>query len=78
MKGPHALAGGSEGYCAVEDSVEESRNSWLSEKIRQCGEIVGATVHNCERGWGSLVQVAQENDSHYRSVANMQEVERGE
>lgn len=66
----HASAGESEGHDATGDSLEESCSSWLSEKIRQCGEIVGVTVHNCERGWDSIVQFAQEEDSLHRAGAH--------
>lgn len=27
--------------------------SWLADRIRQCGEQVGATVNSCEEGWDS-------------------------
>lgn len=55
-------AGGSDGFWSRGDYFEEPRTSWVSEKIKQCGKIVGATVNNCERGRDSLVQFASERD----------------
>lgn len=46
LPGSHIRASGSDRHCSIGDSFEEYRNSWLSEKIRQCGEIVGVTVNN--------------------------------
>lgn len=36
-----------------------SQNQWISHKMVHCGQIVGISVENRERGWDSLVAFAQ-------------------
>lgn len=37
---------------------DDGLNPWLSQKIRQCGEVVGITVDNNKAGWESLLAFA--------------------
>lgn len=64
------------GLATKRGSVEESCISWLSVKIRQCGEIVGVTVHNCEMGWDSVLQYAQEGKPCHRASTGTQVAEK--
>ena len=41
---------------------DEYLNPWLSQKVRQCGEVVGITVDNNKGGWESLLAFAHDRD----------------
>lgn len=49
--------------CHIEEkSWEDQQKSWLSTKIRQCGEVVNIFVNESEWGWDSLVEFAKERE----------------
>lgn len=36
---------------------EDTNNSWLTEKIRECGEMVGISIDKHKGGWDNLIVV---------------------
>lgn len=51
---------------------------WISQKIRQCGQVVGISMENCNGGWHSLVafgkERVQQNNGHIASCKSKQRV----
>lgn len=48
--------------CLERGSSGSFNYSWLSEKIKQCGEVLGVTVCDCVGGWNSVIHFAQERE----------------
>ncbi|XXG77015.1 hypothetical protein AAC387_Pa08g1253 [Persea americana] len=50
----------------------QSQNTWLSQKIRQCGEVVGISFDNNQSGWQSLFAFAHGRDKSNRDAYNLE------
>lgn len=55
-----------------------SKFSWLSTKIKQCGEIVRVSVCDCEGGWASVIQFTQQRERQNREDAGIEKAKRVE
>lgn len=60
-----------------EKCLEDQQNLWLSSKISQCGEIIGISVNDSERGWHSFVEFAQERECQNRAAMALNRTKKG-
>lgn len=55
-----------------EEHGEIHNSSWLPSKIKQCGEVVGVTLNECEGGWDGVIRFAEEKDRQNRAVIDLE------
>ena len=57
--------------------LQTSRSSdWLPEKLRLCGEVVGLSVSNCDKGWESLIEFAEGRQRQNKDLSGLDKSKR--